>query len=39
MIEPEDYEPDEEISVPVEEDGIDDDERWSEDETSDEFLK
>ena len=38
MIEPEDYEPDDEISFPVEY-GDEDDERWSEEETSDEFLK
>lgn len=37
MIDPEDYEPDEEISVPV--DWDEDDERWSEEETSPEFLK
>lgn len=37
--EPDNYEPDEEFSVPSE--GIDplDDELWSDDETSDEFLK
>jgi len=28
MKDPEDYEPDDEISVPVETDGIEDDERW-----------
>jgi len=39
MKNPEDYEPDEEFSVPTE--GIDtlDDELWSDDETSDEFMK
>lgn len=39
MTDPEDYEPDDEISVPVEMDGMEDDERWDEDETSEEFLK
>lgn len=35
---PEDYEPDEELSVPVEPDGIEDDEDWD-DEPSSQFLK
>ncbi len=37
MTDPEDYEPDEEFSVPIEPD--DDDERWDDTETSDEFKK
>ena len=36
---PEDYEPDDYYSVPVDMDGIDDDERWDDNECSNEFLK
>lgn len=39
MTDPEDYQPDDDISVPTEPDGMDDDERWDDDEVSDEFLK